>query len=80
MARLPVRDKTNKEIGLVLDLSDEEAALIMFLRKHRPGYHQLRINRLGTHWCIEASNLEVNAPRRLGFGDTFQEAWRGGVY
>ncbi|MEJ0094588.1 MAG: hypothetical protein WDN46_14485 [Methylocella sp.] len=61
----------------MLEVSDEEAALLELLRKHRPGYNQLLISSLGGHWCIEKSDLRVNAPRQIGFGDTFEEAWSG---
>jgi hypothetical protein len=57
------------------DLSDAEAALIKLLRRRRAGYHQLTISWFGLHWCVEANDLRVNAPREVGYGDTFEEAW-----
>ncbi|MEJ0093619.1 MAG: hypothetical protein WDN46_09315 [Methylocella sp.] len=65
-------DQTAIEPG---DLSDAEAALIRLLRRRRAGYHQLTISWFGLHWCVEANDLRVNAPRGVGYGDSFEEAW-----
>ena len=60
---------------LAVDLSDAEAALIDFLRKHQTGYHRLIISWLGPHWFVEANDRRVHEPLGVGYGDTFEEAW-----
>jgi hypothetical protein len=60
---------------ITLELSNEEAALIAFIREHKAGQHRIIISWSGAQWCVETINLTVRVSPAVGYGPTFEEAW-----